>query len=292
MRSRASEYRWSVSTVVVLFVSSCGPSEAQEDVSRHDATTDIVIVHADGEAMDAPTPRACADGSFLSYENFGAPFFASYCNGCHSSRLVGDQARRFALADVDFDTLAGIRRWSRRIYARSADSNNTMPPLSGPSMEQRRLLGDWLACGAPGEELTPPPLEPFDASVRLDGACAAPTPPVQRMPGAPPACNAQIAACIAACSDRTGGCQVACSAMTPSCNSCYNQQKAVCLDRVCAVTFAVDRCCRATCAQQGEDAGLCIVRNCVGDGVAFLYCVQARGEECLGVDGTETRLCF
>ncbi len=257
-------------------------SDATEDSQR-----DGFAIVMDGTSLSR---RRCPEGSLLSYENFGAPFFSNYCTGCHSSRLIGPMARRGAPAIFNFDSLAEIQRNSSRIYDSAADTQTRMPPLSGPSHELRQVLGDWLACGARGSEPPPVVLEPYDASVQLDGACARPTPPTMRM--TPPACSAQIAECVRACTDRTGGCQVTCSAASASCNSCYNQQKAVCLDRVCGLTFAVDRCCRAQCATEGDDAGSCIARRCVSDGVAFLYCVQARGEECLGTDGLETRVCF
>lgn len=92
--------------------------------------------------------RPCPDESFLTYENFGAPFFSEYCTGCHSSQLPSDM-RQNAPPDVNFETLEKVRMHAARIYARAADDNDTMPPAGGPPSDVRELLGEWLACGAP-----------------------------------------------------------------------------------------------------------------------------------------------
>jgi hypothetical protein len=86
-------------------------------------------------------------GTALTYENFGAPFMASYCNSCHSAPN-GD--RNGAPDDFVFDTQAEVIAHKDRIFARSADTNDSMPP--GPDEIQpvfRVNLAIWLACGAP-----------------------------------------------------------------------------------------------------------------------------------------------
>ena len=92
--------------------------------------------------------RACPTGTFLTYQNFGAPFFFEYCTGCHSSQIPPDM-RQHAPAGVDFETLDDIRASADLIYLRAADGYAIMPPVGGPSPETRVLLGEWLACGAP-----------------------------------------------------------------------------------------------------------------------------------------------
>lgn len=98
-----------------------------------------------GENLD---DRSCPDESFLTYGNFGAPFFAEFCTGCHSSQIPADM-RQDAPAGVDFETLDGIRSHAALIYVIAADGNAIMPPVGGPAEEARVLLGEWLACGAP-----------------------------------------------------------------------------------------------------------------------------------------------
>ena len=97
---------------------------------------------------DSFDERPCPSGSFLTYENFGGPFINSNCTGCHHSGL-GDGERQKAPLGVDFDTVALIRAQADRIWARSGDQNDTMPPAGPPGADERALLGEWLACGAP-----------------------------------------------------------------------------------------------------------------------------------------------
>lgn len=97
---------------------------------------------------DTLDERPCPSDSIVSFENFGAPFMLDHCKGCHSATLPEDM-RQMAPVDVNFDDLQDIRDQAQRIWARSADHNVTMPPVGGPSDEERRLLGEWLACGVP-----------------------------------------------------------------------------------------------------------------------------------------------
>lgn len=107
---------------------------------------------ADEEPIEkAPTSleqRACPPDSVLTFENFGGPFISSYCAGCHAKDLP-EGMRQDAPLDVDFDTLDATRAWAKRIWARAGDHNVTMPPIGGPEDEEREMLGEWLACGAP-----------------------------------------------------------------------------------------------------------------------------------------------
>ncbi len=92
--------------------------------------------------------RPCPEGSVLDWENFGAPFLQNWCTGCHSADVAGP-ARYGAPVGIDLETPASARHHAARIWARAADGNETMPPAGGPGAEERRLLGEWLACGAP-----------------------------------------------------------------------------------------------------------------------------------------------
>lgn len=95
----------------------------------------------------------CPDDSTLTYENFGKLFMEDYCTRCHSSELEGD-ARMEAPDDHDFDTLEGIRAMQDHIDQMAASGpskTNTAMPLGDPkpTLEERELLGEWLACDAP-----------------------------------------------------------------------------------------------------------------------------------------------
>lgn len=113
------------------------------------ATVALALVScAEDQAPAVPEDRLCPSESFLTYENFGAPFLSEHCTGCHSA-LVPDDMRQQAPRGIDFETLAKVRERDGLIFRRAADDNATMPPIGGPGAEERRLLGDWLACGAP-----------------------------------------------------------------------------------------------------------------------------------------------
>jgi hypothetical protein len=93
--------------------------------------------------------RPCPSGDASSYESFGAQFFSTYCEPCHSAVNTGD-ARHGAPPAVTFDTLEVIRSERKAIWDMAGDQNTRMPPVQNkPSMQARMQLGAWLACGAP-----------------------------------------------------------------------------------------------------------------------------------------------
>jgi len=100
-----------------------------------------------------PTGSTCPDGSTLTYDSFGRDFMETYCTRCHSSELVGD-ARMGAPSFHDFDTRFGIEAVSDHIdettAAGPAAVNLGMPPVDPrPTLDERRRLGEWIACGLP-----------------------------------------------------------------------------------------------------------------------------------------------
>ncbi|MDB4962684.1 MAG: uncharacterized protein JWP01_2683 [Myxococcales bacterium] len=100
-----------------------------------------------------PTESTCPTASPLTYENFGKPFMESYCTRCHDSKLVGKD-RMGATSFHDFDTIFGIKAVSEHIDFTTASgpaaTNTSMPPDGDkPSLEERRQLGEWIACGMP-----------------------------------------------------------------------------------------------------------------------------------------------
>ncbi len=108
-------------------------------------------------AACAPSGATCPPGSTLTHENFGRGFVGRYCTRCHDAHRSGD-ARHGAPSDANFDTLRGIREHRAAIDALAAAGphafNDAMPPSGAgpegpvPLPEERRLLGEWLACGA------------------------------------------------------------------------------------------------------------------------------------------------
>jgi hypothetical protein len=109
-----------------------------------------------GALYGPPTESVCPQGSTLSYEGFGKPFMERYCTRCHAASLRGSQ-RMGAPSFHDFDTLFGIKvvfdHIDETTAAGPASTNLGMPPdKPAPSVEERKQLGEWIACGMPEEQ--------------------------------------------------------------------------------------------------------------------------------------------
>lgn len=106
--------------------------------------------HVDG----VPSGATCPSSGAPTAQAFGQAFLDSYCRSCHSEGVTGT-ARHGAPPDINLDTLQEVRSWADSIDVHAAvgpDSHNeAMPPADSPqpSHEERELLGEWLACGAP-----------------------------------------------------------------------------------------------------------------------------------------------
>lgn len=114
------------------------------------ATSLLVLAGCEGGQSTATT---CPTDNTLTAQSFGNDFMSNYCVRCHSSSLAG-LARQGAPQDVNLDTVEGVRAHSKDIDKNAGASatvtNTFMPPNgSAPSVEERRQLSQWLACGAP-----------------------------------------------------------------------------------------------------------------------------------------------
>lgn len=114
------------------------------------ATALLTLVGCEG---GEPTNTTCPSGSTLTYTNFGQTFMGTYCLRCHNEALTGD-ARHDAPSDVNFNTLAGILKEKTDIDSQAGAgatvTNTEMPPDGDkPSVDDRKKLAEWLACGAP-----------------------------------------------------------------------------------------------------------------------------------------------
>lgn len=99
------------------------------------------------------TGATCPTTQTLTYENFGKAFMMTYCLRCHSESVTG-AARMNAPADHNFDTVADIKTLAEHIDEHAGSgpkATNTEMPPSGtkPSIDDRKKLSEWLACGAP-----------------------------------------------------------------------------------------------------------------------------------------------
>ncbi len=113
----------------------------------------LLVACNSGELLGPPTGATCPPASTLTYGNFGEPFMTTYCVSCHSSTLMGSQRHGAPLLH-DFDTWYGIMPFISHIDETTAAgpaATNTAMPMADPTptLGERTMLGEWLACGAP-----------------------------------------------------------------------------------------------------------------------------------------------
>ncbi|MFT3922308.1 MAG: hypothetical protein QM778_07220 [Myxococcales bacterium] len=95
----------------------------------------------------------CPKGSTLTYAENIQPFMAEYCTSCHSASVPESQ-RDGAPTNLNFDTEAEIIANTTGIIKQAAAGpgfkNTKMPEGDGPkpSNDERKMLGEWLACQA------------------------------------------------------------------------------------------------------------------------------------------------
>ena len=102
--------------------------------------------------VGTPTGATCPDNNTLTYDSFGKMFVQNYCLRCHSSKLTCAQ-RMGAPSDHNFDVELGIIGNVKHIDEVAAAGPNAvnmmMPPGDPkPTVEERKQLGQWLACEA------------------------------------------------------------------------------------------------------------------------------------------------
>ena len=104
--------------------------------------------------MPGPSTEAtCPTTQTVTYANFGHALTQEYCLKCHSEK-VGETMRQAAPLNVNFDTVDMVRHHTMLIDKTTAFGpkamNKSMPPTEpAPTDDERRKLGEWLACGAP-----------------------------------------------------------------------------------------------------------------------------------------------
>lgn len=107
----------------------------------------------DDHEEGSPTGADCPQDSTLTWDTFGKQFMESYCTRCHSTTITGS-ARQGAPSDHNFEAVALVREQIEHIdwtAAAGPDAVNTEMPVGAPTptQDERRQLGEWLACGAP-----------------------------------------------------------------------------------------------------------------------------------------------
>jgi len=131
---------------LALLLCACSSDDTSGTETPADTDGDGTTGGSDGETgsgSSGATPSAT-----VTYANFGDAFLRDWCRGCHSASLQGD-ARSGAPPSVDFNTHEDAGAWADRIEARALGNAPTMPPASGPSPQELKLLSEWLAAGVP-----------------------------------------------------------------------------------------------------------------------------------------------
>jgi len=117
------------------------------------ATLNAAACEHGHEDAGPPTGALCPEDSTLNWLNFGKGFMETYCTRCHASALTGAE-RKGAPSDHNFDGPAEVFLQIEHIdqvAAAGPDAINTEMPIGAPTPteDERRKLGEWLACGAP-----------------------------------------------------------------------------------------------------------------------------------------------
>jgi uncharacterized membrane protein len=103
---------------------------------RNVAALLLVAACTSGASSTGISELSCPPDSTLSYASFAQDAISAHCLSCHdnkSPRLV---------------TQADIRAQTSQILD-AAVYTDAMPAGGGMTLDERRLLGEWLVCGAP-----------------------------------------------------------------------------------------------------------------------------------------------
>ncbi|MEZ4362549.1 MAG: hypothetical protein R3B48_20325 [Kofleriaceae bacterium] len=117
--------------------------------ARLAALAALVTLAACGDGGGS-TGAVCPTVDPPTYQTFGESFFTMYCTSCHSSTRTGAQ-RGGAPVGRDYDTLEGVRKELAAIDSVAASGPDgtfsSMPVgLPTPTLDQRKALGEFLAC--------------------------------------------------------------------------------------------------------------------------------------------------
>jgi hypothetical protein len=110
-----------------------------------------------GCSGEAP-PDPCSAPEAPTWHNFAEGYVRTWCLGCHSAS-VAEAERQGAPPGMNFDTWSQVYALRDRIEVRAAGPSPDMPPLGGITDEAVARFGQWLECGAPGEDAPPGPCD-------------------------------------------------------------------------------------------------------------------------------------
>lgn len=132
--------------LTTVFYSACSSGGEEQEPEQNE------VKEPDPIANDRPLPPVtsliCDQGTYLTYDNFGASFLESYCVSCHHSSLSEDE-RAGAPPEVNFDSSQLAQLWRVSILVKAGSDAAPMPPDQKISKQERKDFADWLNCGAP-----------------------------------------------------------------------------------------------------------------------------------------------
>jgi hypothetical protein len=103
----------------------------------------VSVLAACSGAGGTASGAVCPPDTTLTYDSFGQPFLETWCGKCHG--MGGTQGPRIVTAA---DVKAHRTDIDRVAASGPASTNTEMPPSKSPSNDERKKLGEWLACGA------------------------------------------------------------------------------------------------------------------------------------------------
>ena len=131
--------------LTTLALLSCGKSN--DDGGEKDPySNDLPPIT--NKPVNVPTSSNCAKGTKLNYANFAAVFVENYCTACHSSELL--EGERFgAPIAANFETYKLLAVYLTGVKSMAGSGKTAMPPSGQVPSDERKLLDEWIDCGAP-----------------------------------------------------------------------------------------------------------------------------------------------
>ena len=107
----------------------------------------LCVVACGPSPTDTETKCPDPDPGTLTWDSFGQPFMAKYCNWCHDSSLTRSK-RNGAPLYHDFDSLLGVLKTPDHIDEQAgsgpAATNDFMPPGRCPSVMGGKIVSNCM----------------------------------------------------------------------------------------------------------------------------------------------------
>lgn len=137
----------SLSFLGIFCLAACSSEDGNQEEPTNEEYREPEPIE-NGQPLPPATSLVCNQGTYLTYDNFGAGFLDTYCVSCHHSSLA-EEYRLGAPLEVNFDTSKLAQLWRASILVKAASEGATMPPNQNVPTQERKDFADWLNCGAP-----------------------------------------------------------------------------------------------------------------------------------------------